>query len=191
MNLIFDTETTGFARNDVPLFHDSQPHIAQLAAVLCDDEGVIHQQLVVLIEPTGWEMPEAAQAVHGHSTEKLEAQGIPILPALSVLMNMGKKATKIIGHNLSYDMQLLKIELARIKKEVPIEFDMMCFCTMKTMTDICRIPKPRGSGWKWPKLTEAYQHCFGKEFEGAHDALADVLATKEIFFWLKEKGLVS
>lgn len=38
--------------------------------------------------------------------------------------------------------------------------------------------------YEWPRLQEAYKHAFGKEFEGAHDAMSDIRATKEIYFWL-------
>lgn len=188
MNLIFDTETTGFPKKDLPLFHDDQPHIAQVAGMLCDDEGVVHSKFSLLIEPRGWEMPAQAEAVHGLSTNHLLEKGIPIMSALSVLANLGKKVKRIIGHNLQYDLKLFQIEMARIQKTIPVEFDMCGFCTMQTMTPICKLPGPRGP--KWPKLIEAYNFCFGKDFEDAHDALGDVIATKEIFFWLKANGHV-
>ena len=61
------------------------------------------------------------------------------------------------------------------------------FCTMKSTTDICRIPSPRG-GYKWPKLGEAYKHFFGEELQGAHDAMNDVRAAMRIYFHLKNGG---
>jgi len=60
------------------------------------------------------------------------------------------------------------------------------FCTMKEMTPICKIPG-RYDEFKWPRLTEAYRHAFGGEFGNAHDALADVRACKEIYFWLADR----
>jgi DNA polymerase III subunit epsilon len=57
---------------------------------------------------------------------------------------------------------------------------------MQDMTDICCLPSPWGKGYKWPKLHEAHRHCFGKEFEDAHDALADVRACAKVFFWLQQ-----
>jgi len=52
----------------------------------------------------------------------------------------------------------------------------------EAMTPICDIPGPYGP--KWPRLQEAHKHVFGKEFDGAHDALADVIACKNIYFWI-------
>lgn len=41
-------------------------------------------------------------------------------------------------------------------------------------------------GYKNPNLQEAYKHFFGVEFEGAHDAMADVRACRDVFFKLNE-----
>jgi len=57
------------------------------------------------------------------------------------------------------------------------------FCTMKAMTGVCKLPGMYDD-YKWPKLTEAYRHCYGKEMEGAHDALADVRGCAEVYRWL-------
>jgi hypothetical protein len=51
---------------------------------------------------------------------------------------------------------------------------------MLSSTGICKIPKKQG--YKWPKLSEAYQHFFGEELKDAHDALVDVMACKRIYF---------
>ena len=40
---------------------------------------------------------------------------------------------------------------------------------------------------KAPKLTKAYQFFFGKDFDGAHNAMNDVLATRDVFFALKKR----
>ena len=45
-------------------------------------------------------------------------------------------------------------------------------------------------GYKRPKLQELHVKCFGEEFDGAHDALADVSATKDCFFHLVKKHLI-
>jgi len=45
-------------------------------------------------------------------------------------------------------------------------------------------------GVKWPKLRELHIKLFGTEFDGAHDASADIAATKKCFFELKRIGIL-
>lgn len=188
MITIFDTETTGFPAQ-APLDSPSQPHIVQLAAIQLDRDWTVRNQFSVLIYPEGFDsIPEKAQAVHGIRIQDLQSFGIPRKTALSMLVNMVKSSSRVIGHNLSFDTRLVQIAMARIQKECPIELVEFGFCTMQAMTDICRLPGRFPGKYKWPKLQEAYLHCYGKEFEKAHDALADVLATRDIFRWLIENG---
>lgn len=63
---------------------------------------------------------------------------------------------------------------------------------MRDATDLVQCPPTERmvakgmKGFKSPNLQEAYKHFFGVEFEGAHDAMADVRACKDVFFKLKE-----
>jgi hypothetical protein len=63
---------------------------------------------------------------------------------------------------------------------------------MQEMTPICQLPGNGrfGAKFKWPKLQEAYYHCFSKNFDDAHDSLADVTATSKVFKWLLDNGHV-
>ncbi len=45
--------------------------------------------------------------------------------------------------------------------------------------------------YKWPKLQETYKFLFGEEFEGAHDAMADVRACARIYFELRNRSVIS
>ena len=40
------------------------------------------------------------------------------------------------------------------------------------------------TGYKRPSLTETYRHFFGRDFDGAHDAMADVRACRDVYFAL-------
>ena len=59
------------------------------------------------------------------------------------------------------------------------------FCTMKDIGHIEDLPKKR------PKLGLLYTHLFGKEFDHAHDAMADIQATKDCFLELARRGEIS
>jgi len=63
-------------------------------------------------------------------------------------------------------------------------------CPMKLSTDICKIPHPKNSGFKWPKVEEAHLHFFGdvgyvEKHRGADDAYFEA----EIVHKLYELGV--
>ena len=53
---------------------------------------------------------------------------------------------------------------------------------MKNSIDIVNLPRK-----KRPKPKELYRHLFNKDFDNAHDAIADIEATKDCFIELISK----
>jgi DNA polymerase-3 subunit epsilon len=59
-------------------------------------------------------------------------------------------------------------------------------CPMKLSTDICKLPSPKGFGFKWPKVEEAHKHFFGdvgyiEKHRGADDAFHEAEIVYELF----------
>lgn len=194
MILFFDTETTGFAHKSKPIDHPDQPHVIQLAAILCEPEGRVVSGINMLIDlgvDKGVRIPSGAQAVHGIDEERLWRFGGFPYSALNAFEHMYARADLMVGHNINYDIEMMEIALSRTvvsKSDDPLtartKLELPSFCTMKASTDICQLPSPRG-GYKWPKLGEVYQHFFGEPLEGAHDAMVDLMACKRVYFHLK------
>lgn len=44
--------------------------------------------------------------------------------------------------------------------------------------------------FEWTKLQELHYRLFGCDFEGAHDAMVDITATKKSFFEMRKRGLI-
>jgi hypothetical protein len=63
-------------------------------------------------------------------------------------------------------------------------------CTMRGLTDVCQIPHPTRSGFKFPRLHEAGKIVLGRELRNAHDALADAKACLWLLRAMKARGLV-
>lgn len=191
MILFFDTETTGLPDFNKTPKHESQPHIVQLAAILTDDSGDVLESHNVIVKPDGWIIPKEASDIHGITHNVASAIGISELTASSLLLEMIKKSNLLVAHDLAFDKFLLRTAMLRHKlladAEDSCRRELKCFCTMQATTEICKLPGKYG--YKWPNLQEAYFHAFKKEFDGAHDALADVNACKEIYFWLQEREM--
>lgn len=178
----FDTETTGFINKNLPPDDANQAHICQLAALTCDHEGKELMRMNVLIKPTNWVISQRLTDIHGISHQMAVEKGIPIAEALTQFGSCIKPSNVLVAHNFEFDKNMIRLERDANKFDLS-DFDTKSTCcTMINGTEICRIPKARGSGYKWPKLMELHKVLFDCEFEGAHDALADLLATKKCFF---------
>lgn len=183
--LFFDTETTGFVRKTLPFNDPQQARVCQLAAMLCDSDGNELNRMNQIIRPDGWEIPDRVAQIHGITTERANREGIPVKDALAKFSEMSNVATVYVAHNFSFDNSMMEIEQFNYPEFVwrPTT----SFCTMLVATPVCQIPAARG-GYKWPKLMEIYVHLFGEAFEGAHDAFADMIAMKRVYFELKKRG---
>ena len=170
MRLIFDTETTGlkFCR------------LVQIAGILVDRDWKEQASFSLMIKPEGFEIPKEATEIHRISTERATAYGAPLRTALSVFNNLIIGAEEVWAFNAAFDERAINSEfdfigqVSRVKENKPI-------CAMLACQGILQLPNPRGSGYKWPKLAEAYSFFFdGATIEDAHDALADVRATVKV-----------
>lgn len=187
MHLFFDTETTGFPNFRLPADDPSQPYIVDLAALLCDDGGNDIDRFEAIIKPDGWTVGDGAAAVHGITTEIALEQGIPIADALDAFDALLARAAQLVAFNLRFDDKLLRGARRRLGRPdgfgtVPV------FCCMKAATPLCKLPatarmhKAGIHTFKTPSLAEALRLLCDREHVGAHRAMADVIATKEIYF---------
>lgn len=63
-------------------------------------------------------------------------------------------------------------------------------CPMKLSTNICQIPSPRGMGYKWPKVQEAWDFFFGKtDYIETHRGADDAFHEADIVFELYKRGI--
>lgn len=184
-----DTETTGILDYKNLRNLTLQPYIVQLGVQLYNEESRLLGELNFLIKPDGWTIPAEATAIHGISTEDCEKYGIPIRWALGILkMWLELEEVIFVAHNLDFDKSMINIECERLGKD-PIVGKNSEYCTMKKSTNLLAIPKKRG-GFKWPNLQELHFFLFGTNFDGAHNAAADVAACGRCYFELIKRGIV-
>lgn len=191
MILVFDTETTGkpidydASHTDV----DNWPRLVQIAWLRAGKELLPDSlRRVATIRPEGFEIPPAAAAIHGISTEHALEHGEPIAEVLADFGNALLSADLIVGHNLSFDVPIVAAEMVRLGRR-PWAAELVTkprYDTMLVGTDVCQIPGHRG--YKWPKLAELYLHLFRRRPENQHQADGDVLATAECYFELVGRG---
>lgn len=187
--LVYDTETTGLAKFGQPL--SEQPYIVQLAAILFDDERpVAHLSAITIPEFRGEraEIPERAYEVHKIDDELINKVGVPYRVALATFNNLLRVADRQVAHNTQFDHILVRAAYSRIAADQDLLMKVPAFCTMKTLTPVLKIPG-RNGGYKWPTLMEAHEALLGVKFEGAHDAMVDVMACARVMFETERRGI--
>ncbi|MDW9852752.1 3'-5' exonuclease [Sinorhizobium meliloti] len=193
MILFFDTETTGFFQDRLPVDHPDQPYIVQLAAELCDDSGEPVAGFSFIIDPgigEGIDIPAQASNVHGITNEKAVAMGVSAEFALSAFTHLYQRADTVCAHNIKFDRGVTEVAIARhYGRVMPLRKPL--FCTMEAATPIMNLPpteRMRAAGFnkpKPPKLEECIRHFFNEDLDGAHDAMIDVAACRRVYFHLK------
>jgi len=182
MILFFDTETTGFIDFKAPLSAPHQPHLVQLGMILCGNSSRVIKEYSAIVRPDGWIIPP--DMVHGISQEQALRDGLHLTTVLDDFVEWIENVDTLVAHNLVFDKAVLQANFLHVGRYFNTYTS--TFCTMLNTTNICKLPKKKGSGFKWPKLEEAYAHFFpSKKMEKAHDALSDCRATMEIYFKLK------
>ena len=158
----YDVETTGLST--------TTDKVIQLSAVKFNENFEIIDQFDEYIRPIGeWFMSEGAEEVHGISTKFLLENG-------KFLKDVGPKFLEFIDgcDILSYngnrfDIKILTINLREVGLEFSLE-DRVFFDSYLLETKLCS-----------RKLGDVYKRYTGKELDGAHNALNDVIATVEVF----------
>ncbi len=185
MYLFFDTETAGLPKSwHAPVTQlENWPRLVQLGWIACDAKGRETGRGCCLIKPVGFTIERDAVERHGITTAHARANGVDLLPVLEEFHQALQAAQVLVGHNVSFDENVVGAELLRAKLDNVVATKTRR-CTMKESTDYCQLPGPRG--FKWPTLTELHDKLFGEPFESAHDALADCQACLRSFFRLRE-----
>lgn len=188
--LFFDTETNGLPVDYQASYTevDKWPRVISLAWRLADIEGTLLREQYTLIKPDGWEIPAQEFWINnGYSTQDSLERGFPIRPALESFIEAKMEADVLVAHNLNFDHRILWAEI--IRAGLQPRSGMHKICTMMSSTRHCNIRGRNGSP-KWPKLEELHQVLFGKDFEGAHNAMSDVAACADCFFELVRLGVI-
>lgn len=192
MILFFDTETTGFFQDRLPIDHPDQPYIVQLAAELCDEEGNSIAGFSFIVDPGigTVSIPERAAAVHGITDDRAVQFGVSAEFALSAFTHLYQRADVVCAHNIKFDRGVIEAAIARhYGKVMPLRKTL--FCTMEAASPIINLPpteRMRAVGIdkpKPPKLEECIRHFFNETLDGAHDAMIDVAACRRVYFHLK------
>jgi len=163
----FDLETTGI---DV-----RSAKIVSASLVRLDRTGAVIQQRDWLVDP-GEAIPAQATAVHGITTERVQAEGVParlaipeIVAAVREVLDAG---IALVVYNAPYDLSLLAWEARRhgagaMERLAPI-------------VDPIIVDKQVDRYRKGKRTLELTASHYGVPLDGAHDAAVDAIAAARV-----------
>lgn len=185
MYLIYDTETNGLHGTEPHLpAVINQPRLTQLGFILLDNKFREVTRYNQLIYPDGWTIPNYLFFIeNGHSTQRCFDFGVPVHEALTRFRDAVDCCKFTVAHNAAFDYRVIVGELIRAK--VTPAHKPQHLCSMVLTTEFVNLP-----GKKKPKLIELYRHLFNEDFDGAHDAMADVEALTMCFIELVQRGVI-
>lgn len=194
--MVFDTETTNKWNFQAPWNDAEQPDLVQLGYKVFTKDKQCVMEAGFLVDTTSWKtfnMSPEAQAVHGVTIENLSVYGSDPEEAAFIFLKWAERSFMRVAHNIQFDDMIISLFMNRAGFSPDSwKSSNRPFCTMKSTTDICKIPHPKGwNSYKWPSLQEAYTKLVDqKGFKGAHDALVDVNACADIFWTLVDRELI-
>lgn len=143
MILFFDTETTGLAPGRIIQLS----YIMQTAAEVKAKNFFFY---VDYIEPS-------AVAVHGFTPEKLAvlSKGHTFSCDIDEIYDDFISADLIVAHNFSFDLKFMIAEFLYHDRQFRYRES---FCTMRGLTEVVKLPRANGLGYKYPKLTELEEY---------------------------------
>jgi DNA polymerase III epsilon subunit-like protein len=180
--IVIDTETNNLANIKLP-FYDSDTKIIQLAWLITDGKKILIKESS-LIKYDNIVIDEYVQKITGIDIELINKVGRPLDKVLDLFLSHLSYVANIIGHNLEYDLHVLKTAFFNIHLPFNI-LNLKEFCTMKLAYDLKeKIPKYTEN--KWLKLDELYSKYFKDVQNKQHNATVDSIMTYRIFKKLQE-----
>jgi len=203
--LVFDTETTGLPETKIinPDTLNLWPNIVQLSYIMYDvSKNKILNVVDSIIKLADDNIiSEESTKIHGITNEISKESGLEIEILITEMFYYLKNADLIVGHNVSFDINILMVELLRLiylKKDNMIQSDLIRYkhylhfitnaknvcCTMKLAKDLCQIKAISKLGneyLKFPKLIELHEKLFVEKPKNLHNSLNDIMVTLRCF----------
>ena len=211
---VFDTETTGLPKskiiNDLSL--SLWPHVVQFSYIIYDTEikKIVKTVDLVIRIPENINISDEVSNIHGITNFISQTSQYKIEDALLHFSNdyLNYGIDLIVGHNLSFDINMLKVELMREisnqnnlsgKREFSQLLDSLndinpespeLYCTMMKSIELCNlktVSKYRKEYLKFPKLNELHMKLFNSQPRNLHNSLNDVLICLRCYYMLEHK----
>ena len=180
--LVFDTETTGLPQDSsLPATHspNNWPHLVSISwAVIDSTTNTVVKSHSYIVRPDKWTIPVEASNIHGITQAQALNFGIPLGDVIEAFN--GEQCDVMVAHNMKFDLNVVTNAILWDLNTPFKGFPKRKVCTMEIGRLMCKLPGRYG--YKYPKLSELYQHVTGQlpKANQLHNALFDTLYLCEI-----------
>jgi DNA polymerase III subunit epsilon len=169
----FDFETTGVDRfDDVPVSY----------ALVTMEKGEVAETKAGLIDP-GRAIPAGATKVHGITTERAQAEGIPLKEAMALIadavLSASQRGVPLVGMKLDYDLTILDTQMRRFSGDGLLERGWS-----GPVLDAVVLDRHFDRFRKGSRTLGALCETYGVNIGNAHDASADAIASIRVLLAL-------
>jgi DNA polymerase III epsilon subunit-like protein len=205
--LVFDTETTGLPKTKFisPSTLDQWPYIVQFSFIIYDSSlnDIVESKDDIIKLPENVLIPEESTKIHNITNELSQKSGLQINKILNVFFDHLRNVDRLVGHNIEFDLNMIKVEISRIINENQVTSEQLksykynlhflnnyknISCTLKDSIKFCNIQVINKSGkpyLKYPKLIELHNKLFNETPKNLHNSFNDILVTLRCFMKLK------
>lgn len=194
--LILDVETSGLhlyaKKGEPPIPADApgQPRLAGLTMIpVGDDMEPDGEPISALIRPDGWEITEEITKINGLTTERCQAEGVPVGAMLEIytrfIRNDGRM---VVAFNAQFDTKIMRGELRRAGMDDLFEITPN-ICAMRASMKL-GVQKAGEKKGGFPKLADVYRHFYDVEPDGQHTSAGDAESCLRIFRELASMGVL-
>lgn len=205
--LVFDTETTGLPKTKFisPSTLDQWPYIVQFSFIIYDSSlnDIVESKDNIIKLPENVLIPEESTKIHNITNELSQKSGLQINKILNVFFDHLRNVDRLVGHNIEFDLNMIKVEISRIINENQVTSEQLksykynlhflnnyknISCTLKDSIKFCNIQVINKSGkpyLKYPKLIELHNKLFNETPKNLHNSFNDILVTLRCFMKLK------
>ena len=189
--LVFDTETTGLPPKGERFVNKANleqwPHTVQFSYVIYDTDTnklLKTYDSIIKLRP-GVIITEESYTFHHISNKMSETKGADVNAVLREFLADCAQVDMLVGHNISFDYNMVKAEMMRyaaayISEDTKMLASKRMYCTARETYGYCSIPAINWKGekyFKYPTLKELYQKLFEETPQNLHNSLNDVLVT--------------
>jgi len=172
---VLDFETTGLCMHPQAKIA-MQPRAIEIGISMVDENGDVIAELGEMCNP-GFKLDPVITKITGITDEDL-ADKPPFTALLPDIKRLMRNADILVAHNLPFDRDILRYELARAK-ETDFPWPARNLCTAQLYAEI----------WgRRPRLLDLYEWSIGVPLAQTHRAIDDVRALVEV---VKKERLIS